>query len=222
MHTDRRAAYCDEENLQENHVRWVVGASAMVICSLAACGMLICSKWVMIHAHVPSFVSSIQFFAVFVVVQTLALVAPGARGCPSEDDVQLRWNRLKPYLQHSLLFVTSIYSNLRALQHSSVQTIIVFRSACPLLVCWLDWAFLGRHLPSQRSLLALVVIAGSACGYVLCDHTFRMQGFGAYTWCLAYLVLISFESAFGKWVTGAVKFPTVWGQSCITTLRPCR
>ena len=186
-------------------------ARAMTIYSLAATGMLITNKMVMMHAHTPSTLSSVQFVFTAGVTLLLAMLPPNHLS-PAKDDVQIRWSRLYPYVQHSLLFVTSIYSNLRALQHSSVQTIIVFRSSCPLLVSVLDWAFLGRELPSRRSLLSLVVIAGSACGYVLIDDAFRMSGLSAYAWCLSYFILISLESVFGKYVTGAVQFDSVWGS----------
>ena len=48
------------------------------------------------------------------------------------------WHKIKPYLVYVGMFVATIYTNMRALQHSNVETVIVFRSACPLIVSVLD------------------------------------------------------------------------------------
>ena len=38
------------------------------------------------------------------------------------------WRKVKPYLYYVGMFVATIYANMRALQHSNVETIIVFRA----------------------------------------------------------------------------------------------
>ena len=38
------------------------------------------------------------------------------------------WRKVKPYLLYVGMFVATIYANMRALQHSNVETIIVFRA----------------------------------------------------------------------------------------------
>ena len=38
------------------------------------------------------------------------------------------WYKIKPYLVYVGMFVATIYTNMRALQHSNVETIIVFRA----------------------------------------------------------------------------------------------
>ena len=38
------------------------------------------------------------------------------------------WKKVKPYLIYVGMFVATIYTNMRALQHSNVETIIVFRA----------------------------------------------------------------------------------------------
>ena len=40
------------------------------------------------------------------------------------------WRKVKPYLIYVVMFVATIYANMRALQHSNVETIIVFRAVC--------------------------------------------------------------------------------------------
>ena len=137
------------------------------------------------------------------------------------------WRKVKPYLLYVGMFVATIYANMRALQHANVETIIVFRAVrpmhpldrpqnpralirvvcmraqcCPLIVCVLDWAFLGRQLPSLRSICALLVVASGCAGYVLTDRAFKLSGWSAYGWVSAYFVIISFEMAYGKHIVG--------------------
>lgn len=149
---------------------------AIVFYSLAASGMLIVNKLCMKEAHLPSFFGILQFAVAALTVVLLSAVGT----CPRED-VTLRWARVRPYLLYSFIFVAVIYSNMQALLHSSIATVIVFRAAVPLFVSVLDWLFLGRQLPSKRSLLALLCVAGSAIGYVAFDRELKMRGIGAYT-----------------------------------------
>ena len=72
------------------------------------------------------------------------------------DDFE--WSKVKPYTVYVLAFVLGCYTNMKALEKSNVETVIVFRTCVPLCVGLLDWMFLGRELPSPRSAAALVMI----------------------------------------------------------------
>merc|ERR1712039_12481 len=109
-------------------------------------------------------------------------------------------------------FVLSIYFNGKVLQYSNVETLITFRSCSPLAVSILDWAFLGRELPSLRSVAALLGVVCGAIGYVLCDSEFKMHGLSAYGWVSVYLVVIIFEMTYAKHMITNVKFDSaIWG-----------
>jgi hypothetical protein len=148
----------------------------MVLFSLSATSMMIVNKLSMKEAHLPSFIGTVQFAVTALTVFTLSTVGQ----CPKEDTVLL-WSRVCPYQLYSFIFVATIYTNLQALLHSSIATIIVFRAAVPLVVCVLDWACLGRQLPSMRSVLALLFVAGSAMVYVASDREFQVRGVSAFT-----------------------------------------
>ena len=138
-----------------------------------------------------------------------------ACGCVPTD--RFEWRKVKPYLLYVVMFVSTIYTNMRALEVSNVETIIVFRAACPLVVCILDWAFLGRQLPSMRSALSLVVILFGCVGYVLTDRAFKLNGWAAYQWVSAYFVIISLEMAYGKHIVGPhLGFASMWGPTLYT------
>jgi len=185
-------------------------AMAMLLFSLASSSLLLVNKLCLHYFPVPAFVSTMQF--VSAAATSMGLMASGVI---AKDGWE--WRKIKPYLVYVCMFVATIYANMRALQHSNVETIIVFRSACPLIVCVLDWGFLGRQLPSARSVGALLVIIGGCVGYVLTDRAFKLNGWGAYTWVTAYFLIISVEMAYGKHIVGPhLAFNSMWGPTLYT------
>ena len=118
---------------------------------------------------------------------------------------------MRPYLLYVLQFVVGIYTNMKALQHSNIDTVIVFRASCPLAVCVLEWAFLGRQLPNCRSCLALLCILLGVLGYVSADKSFVVGGIHAYTWVIAYTLVTATQMAYGKYIVGPdMKFASMW------------
>lgn len=128
----------------------------------------------------------------------------------------LESSKVKPYLLYTIAFVLGVYCNMRALAHSNVETVIIFRSCTPLAVALCDYVFLGRELPSQRSCLALLTIALGAYGYVQTDSQFKMDGLAAYTWAILYFVTICFEMTYGKKITSGIRFNSMWGPTFYT------
>ena len=119
--------------------------------------------------------------------------------------------QVRPYLLYVLQFVVGIYTNMKALQHSNIDTVIVFRASCPLAVCVLEWAFLGRQLPNCRSCLALLCILLGVLGYVSADKSFVVGGIHAYTWVIAYTLVTATQMAYGKYIVGPdMKFASMW------------
>eukprot|EP00520_Triparma_pacifica_P014801 CAMPEP_0118637014 /NCGR_PEP_ID=MMETSP0785-20121206/2931_1 /TAXON_ID=91992 /ORGANISM="Bolidomonas pacifica, Strain CCMP 1866" /LENGTH=627 /DNA_ID=CAMNT_0006528181 /DNA_START=219 /DNA_END=2103 /DNA_ORIENTATION=+ len=110
-----------------------------------------------------------------------------------------------PYMKYCVLFLLGVYSNMQSLAQSSVDTVIVFRSSTPLLVCLMDVTLMGRANPSKRSMLAMLCMVLGATLYVLSDSQFKMGGIKAYFWVLTYFVIISLEMIFGKKITFSVK-----------------
>lgn len=114
---------------------------AMLLFSLCSSSLLLVNKLCMHMAPAPSFISTLQF----VTAGSTCLVIK-ATGLAIVDDFE--WEKVKPYLLYVCMFCSTIYCNMKSLEHSNVETIIVFRACCPLCVCLFDWAFLGRELPS--------------------------------------------------------------------------
>ncbi len=124
---------------------------------------------------------------------------------------------LKAYSTYCVLFVGSVYASMKALEASNVETQIVFRSATPTVVAVLDWAFLGRELPSWKSGMALLAITAGAMAYVLTDSEFVVGGFGAYSWVSLYFILICTLMTLGKqMMSGPNKLESIWSSVLLT------
>lgn len=82
-------------------------------------------------------------------------------------------------------FLGTLYCNAKVLQYSNVETFITFRSSTPLILSLCDYLFLGRQLPSLRSVLSLLGVLVSCAGYAMVDHAFDIR---AYSWLAAWFV----------------------------------
>ena len=96
----------------------------------------------------------------------------------------------RPFMVYIFGFALSLYSNMRALQETSVETVIVFRSCVPMAVSILEWMFLGRRLPNARGGGALCVIGLGTLQYVRSDSQFKAEGAGAYLWVTVYYLTV--------------------------------
>ena len=134
----------------------------------------------------PSLVVSFQLFACIVIIYGAKLL-----GLIQVDDI--KWEYVKPYLLYILFFSTGVYCNMRSLNISNVETVIVFRALSPIIVAFLDALFLGREWPSQRSWAGLITLVVGAYGYASFDEDFQTQGYHAYFWPTLYTIIIAFE-----------------------------
>ena len=138
---------------------------AVLTFSVSSSGLLLTNKLCLKEVPLPSFLAVLQFVA-----SVLCALGLAATGQAELDGLQ--WARVRIYLMYIGLFATAIYSNMQALTHSNVETLIVFRACGPLLVAVLEWRLLGRTLPSRRSALALLGVFFFALGYVASDRAF--------------------------------------------------
>ena len=171
--------------------------------SLCSSTLLLANKMAMEYLPFPAVVSFIQIiFAAFIVLLL--------KFCGVKVD-GLEWGKLKAYSLYIIAFVTAIYANMQALQHSNVETVIVFRACSPIAVSVVEWLFLGRELPSGRSAASLTMVAIGAVAYCMTDSQFNLEGLSAYSWVIAYFFLITFEMTYGKKLTSSVQMDSVWG-----------
>lgn len=185
--------------------------ASVVSYSLCSGSLVLVNKLILHYLPFPSLVIVIQLLA------SIFLVYGGNFFGVMPID-EMKWEFLKPYLVYTVAFSTGVYTNMMCLNTSNVETVIVARACSPLVVSFLDPIFLGRELPSRRSIAALSMIIVGAFGYASTDEKFITQGMSAYFWPTLYLAIITFEMVYGKKIVKSVAFKTLSGPVQYTNL----
>lgn len=179
--------------------------------SLCSGLLVLLNKLTLHHMPYPSLVVCVQLLATLLFVY----VAKCTKFLHVDE---LRYEYVIPYLYYVALFSFGVYCNMRSLTISNVETVIVFRALSPCLVAVLDYAFLGRELPSTKSWAGLILIVVGAYSYASFDEKFQTQGWSAYGWPVIYVVVISLEMAYGKKIVNSVDLKTFSGPVLYTNL----
>mmetsp|Transcript_24300 Transcript_24300/g.40564 ORF Transcript_24300/g.40564 Transcript_24300/m.40564 type:complete len:332 (-) Transcript_24300:338-1333(-) len=180
-------------------------AIGIAILSYSVCSstLLLANKMTMAYLPIPSVVSCIQIVSSCVFILLYKLMG-------GQVDA-IEWPKVKAYAMYIVAFVAAIYANMQALNHSNVETVIVFRACSPIAVTVVEYLFMDRAWPSLRSTFSLVIVATGAVFYCMSDSQFAMNGFSSYSWVITYFFLITFEMTYGKKLTSSVKMESVWG-----------
>ena len=143
--------------LEETSTKFGV-TMAIIAYSVCSGTLLLANKMAIEYLPRPSVVSFIQITssAIACIVMKLAGVKVDA----------LEWDKLKAYSMYIVAFVSAIFANMQALQASNVETVIVFRACSPIAVSIVEYLFMGREIPSTRSILSLSMVAGEYNGDV--------------------------------------------------------
>lgn len=184
---------------------------AVLSYSFCSGSLVLVNKLILHHLPYPSLVICFQLWATLLFIQV-------ADAFHIIDVDPIKWKCVKPYLAYTIAFSLGVYCNMKSLSMSNVETVIVFRALAPLLVSVLDALFLGREWPSAQSWGALALIALGAYGYALTDEQFQSQGIIAYWWPTLYLLVISFEMAYGKKIITGVDLHTKSGPVLYTNM----
>lgn len=107
----------------------------------------------------------------------------------------------------AVAFLLCLMANIKVLQNSNVETIIVFRSTTPLLIALCEWSCLGRQLPSLRSWAALSALFVFSGLYAWLDAELSV---GVYSWVASWYLLFCFNQLYVKAVTDEVEVVTNW------------
>lgn len=177
---------------------------AIIGYSLCSSSLLLMNKLALQYVHFPSVLSLIQIVTATIFVLALKYVF-------NQEVDGFEYEKVKAYSLYIFAFVSCIYCNMKALEASNVETVIVFRACTPICVAVIDYMFMGREWPTSKSQLSLLMVAVGAIMYCMTDSQFAMNGLQAYTWVSLYLLLIVFEMTYGKSLTSNVKMNSVWG-----------
>jgi solute carrier family 35 len=153
-------------------------SAAIAYYGLCSSTLLIVNKLALHIVSAPVFLLSSQlWFAVAFVYAMHVLKLVEIR--------PLCWITATKFAPVVLSFLGTLFSNAKVLQYSNVETFITFRSSTPLVLCICDYIFLGRELPSAKSVVCLVGLLLSSCGYALFDHAFDIR---AYSWLAVWYI----------------------------------
>lgn len=154
--------------------------------SLCSGSLVLVNKLTLHYLPFPSLVVTVQLVACIIMIYSANML-----GKITVDPI--KWEFVKPYLLYTVFFSTGVYCNMRSLNISNVETVIVFRALSPALVAFMDALLLGREWPSKRSWVGLLTLVVGAYGYASYDEKFQTQGASAYYWPSIYTVIIALE-----------------------------
>ncbi len=154
--------------------------------SLCSGTLVLLNKLTLHYLPFPSLVVAVQLMGCILMIY-------GANYAGYIKVDPLNWEYVKPYLLYTFFFSTGVYCNMRSLNISNVETVIVFRALTPVIVAFLDALFLGRDWPSNRSWAGLTILVVGAYGYASYDEKFQTQGYSAYYWPSLYTIVIALE-----------------------------
>uniref|UniRef100_J3MWG7 Sugar phosphate transporter domain-containing protein n=2 Tax=Oryza brachyantha TaxID=4533 RepID=J3MWG7_ORYBR len=177
-------------------------ATSSLVIGYALCSSLlaIINKYAVTKFGYPALLTALQYLTSAGGVWIL-----GKLGFLCHDPFNLE--NAKKFAPAAVVFYLAIFTNTNLLYHANVDTFIVFRSLTPLLVAIADTAFRKQPCPSKLTFFSLVVILGGAVGYVMTDSAFSLT---AYSWALAYLVVITTEMVYIKHIVTNLGLNT-WG-----------
>jgi drug/metabolite transporter (DMT)-like permease len=172
--------------------------------ALSSALLLFVNKYAMFYVPNPTVISMVQVAFVCLVVGIVQLFN-------IEKVDRLEEHKIKPYLLYIFLFFCAMYTNMKALAATSVETVIVFRAVTPLVVCFLEYIYLDRNLPSVKSFIFLFLVCGGSLMYAFYEGDMNIEGEAAHYWVFGYLVFSSLEITYGKHLTSTVRMESVWG-----------
>ena len=173
--------------------------------SLCSSTLLLLNKGSLQYLPYGSLLSIIQFVISIIIILIIDFL-----GYDKID--RLEWKKVKYYLKYVILFIFTIYSNMKSLTTVNVETVIVFRSCSPIAVSIIEYLLLNRSFPSFKSLVSLIGVAAAAVVYWISDSQLKLEGLSAYSWVLIYFVLITTEMTYGKVIISSVKMDSIWGS----------
>eukprot|EP01114_Cavostelium_apophysatum_P021846 TRINITY_DN772_c0_g1_i1.p1 TRINITY_DN772_c0_g1~~TRINITY_DN772_c0_g1_i1.p1 ORF type:complete len:328 (-),score=84.94 TRINITY_DN772_c0_g1_i1:87-1070(-) len=138
---------------------------------------------------------------------------------------KLEWGKIQAYIGVVVVFIFNLFTNIKAVQYSNVETVIVFQTLTSLAVAYGDFRLLGGGLPSPKIIGSLLIIVVGAVLYVITDamtsasESDDEEGSGsggfninAYLWVGLYFVAKVTDMLYTKHIVDTVPMSS-WGRS---------
>jgi len=178
--------------------------------TVASSILVIINKVAVLLFPYPAALTMLQYMCSVLFVSIKAAAQPKADGGVKGilgDSQWFSWGVFRAFFPAALTYFICIFTNTKILQYANVETFIVFRCSTPILVAICDSFFTGRQWPSLPAFASLGVIFFGALTYMATDSAFTVR---AYSWALAYLIVITFDMIYIKHVVMHIGLPT-WG-----------
>ena len=181
-----------------------VGEKLFWILAYSACSssMLVINKLAVQELPLPTVVSGAQLVVSAAVVLVMRVFQPSVMG-PMDK------TKVLPFALYTAMFAAGLFANMKALMLTNVGAVIAARSCLPVIVCLIEWAFMGRSLPGARSTLSLAGVVGFAGLYIRNDTGVNVDGLEGYAWLFAWWILLALQMTYGKWMTEKIEM-TQW------------
>lgn len=174
---------------------------------LCSSTLIVINKVAVHNIKAPVFILGLQLLFAAYTVKLLAIF-----GVLEAENLQ--WTLVKPFIWVIVGFVGVVFSNMKVLVYSNVETFITFRSSTPFVLAVLEWMFLGRKLPGGRSILSIALLIVSCAGYTYYDQGFKLE---AYTWLLIWYGFMAFEACYVKYHCDNISMSN-WGRVYYTNI----
>mmetsp|Transcript_12794 Transcript_12794/g.30875 ORF Transcript_12794/g.30875 Transcript_12794/m.30875 type:complete len:316 (-) Transcript_12794:203-1150(-) len=170
--------------------------------SVCSSSMLVINKLSVQSLPLPTVVSGAQLLISAAVVVLLQVCGQNVLG-PMDK------SKVLPFMLYTAMFAGGLYANMKALMLTNVGAVIAARSCLPVIVCIIEWGFLGRSLPGPRSVLSLTGVVGFAAMYIKFDTGVAVKGVEGYVWLFVWWLLLALQMTYGKWMTEKIEM-TQW------------
>lgn len=174
----------------------------ILIYSACSSSMLVINKLAVSSNGLPTVVSGAQLVVSAAVVAVMEAFGAGVLG-PFER------KRIVPFVVYTTMFAAGLFSNMKALMLTNVGAVIAARCCLPLIVCVIEWAFMGRMFPNTRSIASLIGVVLSASFYITNDTGVSVDGGAGMFWLLTWWLLLAAQMTYGKHLTDNIQM-TQW------------
>lgn len=133
------------------------------------------SLMLLVNKLVVTFIPTAVIVTTFQYVMAVIVVVLATKLGRMDADLSFKWDVVKKYSAIPLLFSLAIFSNMKVLEAANVETFMVFRFSTPISVAIVDFALMGKSLPSIRTWISFIMIVTGAVWYTLTDEGFSVK-----------------------------------------------
>lgn len=171
-------------------------AYAIFLFGVSSIGMMMANKYAITALPLPASLVTLQSASTIVLLQCV--------GCGLVDG--LRTDRVRKWLPIASLFAWMLYSSLKAFEHSTVSTILIFRNAGSIVTTAVEFIVRGERVTMEVVAAEAVIVVGSV-----------MYGLGSVTFSWLGLAWI-FANVVGQVTYGVLVKYTMDREACIRSM----